>query len=153
MFTKYFDYLTKLANKAPAEPEAFEFFIAMLTQNFEEIDHDAAKDIWFRWYFGLTDDFAVRHNSNGLPISIDALKALRETRTVYVLSGTDGFSIDTSKYATLEEAQKAMREAYNACAPDGFDDEDSDESFCGELNAILFTGETVYCWDITEVRV
>ncbi|MBQ2184719.1 MAG: hypothetical protein II399_08770 [Lachnospiraceae bacterium] len=70
----------------------------------------------------------------------------------YVLSAGDTFSIDTTVYDSMEAAMRAMKEAYDMASPPGLD-EDSDESYCGDTNAVLFTGENVYTWEITEVSV
>lgn len=100
-----------------------------------------------------SEDAVCYVTSNDAEALKAAIKALIAYKPKYVLSACDSFSIDTSIYDSLEEAHDAMKRAYDLCAPEGFDDEDEDsDSFCGELNAVLFTGETVYTWDITEVK-
>lgn len=86
-----------------------------------------------------------------LNANIEILKSLKAKKSKYVLSGTDGFSIDSTVYDTFVDAQNAMRAAYSEYSTGIIDEDDGGESYCGQRNAILFGDNTVYCWDITEV--
>ena len=67
-----------------------------------------------------------------------------------LLIETDGYSIETEKYATLEAAQEAMRKRYEEETPgDGLNESESEMSYLGTYNAILYAnGENVFVWKI-----
>ena len=72
--------------------------------------------------------------------------------SVFLLVATDGYSIDHTKYSSLELAKKAMNNAYNNLYNENMDKDWKEQSYIDEESAILFqNGENVYVWDIIEV--
>lgn len=70
----------------------------------------------------------------------------------YLLISTDGFSLDDyTFYETNEEASEAMKKAYSEAVPEQWDENDKEMSRCGERDAILFTSECVYVWNIISI--
>lgn len=71
----------------------------------------------------------------------------------FVLANTDGFSISTKTYDTLEQAYTAMAGAYHDAYPQENDPSSEEMSFLAKDNAILYrNGEDVLVWDITCVE-
>lgn len=72
--------------------------------------------------------------------------------SVFLLVATDGYSINHTKYSSLELAKEAMEEAYKALYDENMDEDWKEQSCINEESAILFqNGENVYVWDIIEV--
>lgn len=70
----------------------------------------------------------------------------------YLLISTDGYSIDTKDYSTLEEAEAAMKKAYDELSPQ--ENNCKEDCWINKNSAILFAnGENVYVWDIQKVEI
>ena len=67
-----------------------------------------------------------------------------------LLIETDGYSIETEKYATVEAAQEAMKKRYEESTPGGeLSESESEMSYLGTYDAILYAnGENVFVWKI-----
>lgn len=71
---------------------------------------------------------------------------------MYMLISTDGYSIQTEKFKTKEEAKDALSIEYNDYKPEDWDEEMwGDQSYIGNIGAKLFTGEDVFVWSIVEI--
>lgn len=70
-----------------------------------------------------------------------------------LLIHTDGYSIDTETYHTIDEAKHAMQTQYNGYMPsDGLEDEYASMSECNSDTAILHcNGEDVHVWRVISV--
>lgn len=73
--------------------------------------------------------------------------------TKYILATTNGYEIRSTEHKTLDDAQNAMREAYENYTPDEWADEYEDISYCGTMDAVLYdNGDDVYVWQIIPVE-
>ena len=71
----------------------------------------------------------------------------------YLLIGTDGYSIDTTPYLSLEKAHEAMKKAYNHFCPKDNGEEWEESSYINDTDAILYAnGDKVYVWNIYPVE-
>lgn len=74
----------------------------------------------------------------------------------FLLVTTDGYSLDDyTFYETIEEAQDALKKAYDELTPknDEFpESSDAEMSYCNDTDAMLYTGENVYVWKIIDCR-
>lgn len=78
----------------------------------------------------------------------------------YVLIMTDGYRIETETFLDKEAAQDELRRQYDMHDPQ-YDDMEGDidesllemyeQSYLGEDDAMLYTGEEVYVWKIISV--
>ena len=65
------------------------------------------------------------------------------------LAASDGYGIDYTAYDTWEEAEEAMKKAYNDSKPSKWDESCEDMSYCYGGSALLYdNGDTVYSWEI-----
>jgi len=71
----------------------------------------------------------------------------------HILIKTDGYSINTTEFDTIDQAREVMATEYNNYKPndDNTDDDWSDMSSLSDDDAILYTGDDVYVWKIISV--
>ena len=73
---------------------------------------------------------------------------------IYLLIWTDGYTIEATKYLTLEAAQMALRDEWDGYYDEEMNDEWKELSLISDSNAILYNnGENVYVWDIAEISI
>lgn len=69
-----------------------------------------------------------------------------------LLISTDGYSIQTKKYDSIQEAQKIMSDEYKDAYPEVNDESSEEMSSISERDAILYAnGENVFVWSIVEI--
>lgn len=73
-------------------------------------------------------------------------------KIVYLLIRTDGYSIDTERFSSLERAKEVMKEEYEENIPsdDYWHDNSAEKemSYLDFNDAILYTGNDVFVWRI-----
>ena len=70
------------------------------------------------------------------------------------LAASDGYGIDYTAYDTWEEAEEAMKKAYNDSKPSKWDESCEDMSYCYGCYELLFDiGDTVYFLEIIRADV
>lgn len=75
-----------------------------------------------------------------------------EKDTRYMLIGTDGYSIDSTIYASRENAREALIKAYEKLTPNEWNEDFKDMSYLDDDFAILYAnGENVYVWNIQAI--
>lgn len=76
-------------------------------------------------------------------------------KSQYRLYYTDGYDISCEGiFSTLEQAQTAMRNAYDNCTPKIWLDDFKELSSIYDTDAILYdNGEDVYVWHIEEIKL
>ncbi|RHB42136.1 hypothetical protein DW886_16600 [Enterocloster aldenensis] len=69
-----------------------------------------------------------------------------------LLISTDGYSIQTKKCDSIQEAQKIMSDEYKDAYPEVNDESSEEMSSISERDAILYAnGENVFVWSIVEI--
>lgn len=68
----------------------------------------------------------------------------------YLLVKTDGYGIEVCGFFNTEdEAIAEMYKEYNDYAPNDWNEDWKDESYCTDVGALLYdNGENVYAWNI-----
>ncbi len=70
----------------------------------------------------------------------------------FFLQASDGLSIETTEYPSLQEAKTAMKQAYEQFTPENQEDGLKDDSSLNEEDAILFANDKTYAWNILTVK-
>jgi hypothetical protein len=69
-----------------------------------------------------------------------------------ILISTDGYSIQTKKCGSIQEAQDIMKREYRDAYPEVNDESSEEMSSISEYDAILYAnGENVFVWSIIEI--
>ena len=75
-----------------------------------------------------------------------------KTHTRYMLIASDGYSIDSTIYASRENAREALIKAYEKLTPNEWNEDFKDMSYLDDDFAILYAnGENVYVWNIQAI--
>lgn len=78
-------------------------------------------------------------------------------KTVYLLIRTDGYSIDSEKFSSMERAKEVMKEEYEENIPSDVYWHDNSaqkkKSYLAFNDAILYTGFYVFVWRIVAISL
>ena len=79
-------------------------------------------------------------------------KMTNASSSAYLLVKTDGYSIEHTRYESLEAVREALKQAWKTLYDDNMDKCWKEQSHLHEDEAILFkNGEDVYVWNIIEI--